>query len=331
MNMMENKSENLKNGLENNSEQIGNAESSETSFQNVEELLNQKVAEISQEKDALDASYQSQTDSLVKLGGDLKSVEELTVPITSEMNQVKQDAEQLIKNIEIPLDDTYVQYDINAFLSSPDNGQDSIERSFLGNYQTRMKKDDSQMLAPYIRSEHNTINGLLRQDKDITIENVLEYKGKEDNQLNREWNADIVDSYKTLENCIENSQFNIPAEGVGSKLFRIINGDHFTETNIGNIVTEKSFLSTSIDEAYKDFYLNDDKDETIITFSFPEKAVVNGIYLGNTEKEFLLPRNMSYRIVNKNITEAGGHKKIMIEAEFLPNEHLKVEAEPEIN
>ena len=184
--------------------------------------------------------------------------------------------------------------------------------------------EEFKNITPYIRSEHLTINGLLRQEKEVNIENVLKYKGKELTDINKELNTDVVECFHALEDCIEKSQFTVPEEGIGKNVYRVIKGNHLADFEKDHIITEKSFLSTSLDESYKKFYLNDADEETILTIKFPEKSKVNGIIIGNVENEFLLPRNMSYKIVNKKESVINGVKKFEIEAEFLPNVHLHV-------
>lgn len=226
---------------------------------------------------------------------------------------------------QINLDETYMQHGIDAFLNSSEKDKNTIQRDFLKNFQTTMKIEEFKKVTPYIRSEHQTINGLLRQDKKVNIENVLQYKGKELSDINKEWNADVVESFQALEDCIEKSQFTVPEEGVGKKVYRVINGDHLADFNQGDTITEKSFLSTSLDESYKDWYLNDADEETILTIKFPDNSKVSGICIGNVENEFLLPRNMSYKIIDKKVSVINGVKKFEINAEFLPNEHVRVQ------
>lgn len=224
----------------------------------------------------------------------------------------------------IILDETYMQHGINAILNSSEGPEDAITRDFLKNFQTTMKIEEFKNITPYLRSEHQTINGLLRQDKEVNIENVLSYKGKELNDSNKEWNADVIESFQALEDCIEKSQLTVPEEGVGKEVYRIIKGDHLADFNQGDTITEKSFLSTSLDESYKEHYLNDADEETVLTIKFPEKSKVNGIIIGNVEHEFLLPRNMSYKIIDKKVTLVNGVRKFEIEAEFLQNEHVRI-------
>lgn len=226
---------------------------------------------------------------------------------------------------QINLDETYMQHGIDAFLNSSEKDKNTIQRDFLKNFQTTMKIEEFKKVTPYIRSEHQTINGLLRQDKKVNIENVLQYKGKELSDINKEWNADVVESFQALEDCIEKSQFTVPEEGVGKKVYRVINGDHLADFNQGDTITEKSFLSTSLDESYKDWYLNDADEETILTIKFPDNSKVSGICIGNVENEFLLPRNMSYKIIDKKVSVINGVKKFEINAEFLPNKHVRVQ------
>lgn len=228
------------------------------------------------------------------------------------------------ETVQINVDETSMQDGINAFLNSPEADEDIVTRDFLKNFQTTMKQDEFKKVTPYLRSEHQTINGLLRQDKEVNIENVLQYKGKELNDINKEWNTDVVESFHALEDCIEKSQFTVPKEGVGKEVYRIINGDHLKDFNQGDTITEKSFLSTSLDQSYKEHYLNDADEETVLTIKFPEKSKVNGIIIGNVEHEFLLPRNMSYKIIDKKVSVINGVRKFEIEAEFLQNEHVQV-------
>ncbi len=252
--------------------------------------------------------------------------EKLTKESKNEISFNKNDTELNIKEVsQENIDETSMQQGINAFLNSPEAEENTIQRDFLKNFQTTMKIEEFKNITPYLRSEHLTINGLLRQDKEVNIENVLSYKGKELNDSNKEWNADVIESFQALEDCIEKSQFTVPEEGVGKEVYRIIKGDHLADFNQGDTITEKSFLSTSLDESYKEFYLKDSDEETILTIKFPEHSKVNGIMIGNVENEFLLPRNMSYKIINKKVSVINGVKKFEIEAEFLQNEHVRVQ------
>ncbi len=275
------------------------------------------VEEVQEEKNSMNLDAEISTINA--------EAEKLTTESKDEISIDKNSTELEEKEIaQINLDETYMQHGINAILSSSEGPEDAIIRDFLKNFQTTIKIDDFKKITPYLRSEHQTINGLLRQDKEVNIENVLLYKGMELNDYYKEWNIDVVESFKALEDCIEKSQFTVPEEGVGKEVYRIIKGDHLADFKQGDAITEKSFLSTSIDESYKEFYLNDAEEETILTIKFPENSKVNGIIIDNVEHEFLLPRNMSYKIIDKKVSLVNGVKKFEIEAEFLQNEHVHI-------
>lgn len=307
------------------------------SFETVEDMKDLILQEINNQNEQLlseDQKIETANDT-INLSQEEVDQERQAINLDVEILNINSEAEKLTNeskeqinsNEEVfktNIDESYIQHDINAFLSSPEIESNTLEGGFLKNYQTKVKKEDFEKITPYIRSEHQTINGLLRQDKEITIENVLQYKGKELNDINKEWNTDIVDSFKALEDSIEKSQLTVPEQGIGKEVYRVINGNYLSEYQEGDVITEKSFLSTSIDESYKKHYLNDSQEETVLTIIFPKNSTVNGIYLGNVEKEFLLPRNMSYKIINKKVAEINGVKKFEIEAEFLPNKNLRI-------
>lgn len=276
------------------------------------------VEEVQEEKNAMNLDTEISTINA--------EAEKITNESKNEISTGKNSTEfEEKETAPIILDETYMQHGINAILNSSEGPEDAITRDFLKNFQTTMKIEEFKEITPYLRSEHQTINGLLRQDKEVNIENVLQYKGEELNDFNKEWKASVVESFHALENCIEKSQFTVPEEGVGKEVYRIIKGDHLADFNQGDTITEKSFLSTSLDESYKEFYLKDSDEETILTIKFPEKSKVNGIIIGNVEHEFLLPRNMSYKIIDKKVSVINGVKKFEIQAEFLQNEHVRVQ------
>jgi hypothetical protein len=287
---------------------------------------------LDQEEETFKKETRNELSKSNSVGLDEQTFEQIKIEtnINNDLNNIDSEMDEIVLQktkeiIQKDVDEEYMQHDIDAFLNSSEVDENKIQRDFLKNFQTTMKVEEFKKVTPYIRSEHQTINGLLRQGKEVNIENVLQYKGKELSDINKEWNADVVESFYALEDCIEKSQFTVPEEGVGKKVYRVINGDHLADFNQGDTITEKSFLSTSLDESYKDHYLNDADEETILTIKFPDNSKVNGICIGNVENEFLLPRNMSYRILDKKLSIINGVKKFEIEAEFLPNKHIHIQ------
>ncbi len=279
--------------------------------------INLSTEEVQEEKNAMNLDAEISTIN--------SEAEKLTNESKNKINVDKSSTElSTAEMFQENINETSMQHDIDAFLKSPEADENPIQRDFLKNFKTTMTMEEFKNITPYIRSEHLTINGLLRQEKEVNIENVLKYKGKELTDINKELNTDVIECFHALEDCIEKSQFTVPEEGIGKNVYRVIKGNHLADFEKDHIITEKSFLSTSLDESYKKFYLNDVDEETILTIKFPEKSKVNGIIIGNVENEFLLPRNMSYKIVNKKESVINGVKKFEIEAEFLPNVHLHV-------
>ncbi len=345
---MESPENNLNNNEQN--EKLNQNPENQESFESVEDMQKRLFQEITTQNKQLvaeDKKIETANDS-IGLSSEEVQEEKTAMNLDVEISNINTEAEKLTnesknqiifsetssefkeeskekETTQINLDETYIQHGIDAILKSPEADENIILRDFLKNFQTTMKVDEFKKITPYIRSEHQTINGLLRQGKEVNIENVLQYKGKELNDFNKEWNIDVVEAFHALEDCIEKSQFTVPEEGIGKKVYRVIPGDHLADFNQGDKITEKSFLSTSLDESYKEFYLNDQKEETILTIKFPNNSKVNGIFIDNVEKEFLLPRNMSYKIINKKTSIINGVNKFEIEAEFLPNEHVRVQ------
>lgn len=230
------------------------------------------------------------------------------------------------RNHTATLDDTFLQHGLNDLIDKPDAAPDEkAEKDFLKNYITMMTNEDFKNLNPYKLSHHNVINGLLRNGEDITVENILKYKNMEDNAVTRDFQTDVVESYITIKESIEKSYVAVSEKAGNNEVYRVIQGDElFKDKEIGAIVTDKSFLSTSINKEYTDFYRNDDQEETILTMHFPENSIVNGVYAAGYEKELILPAGMSYEIKNKEVIEVNGKKKILIDVDFLPNEHIRV-------
>lgn len=215
------------------------------------------------------------------------------------------------------------QHLFNRVINDPSASK--VEKNFIENFITEATMEEFDKTKPYVRSEHSTINGLLREGKEVTIENVLAFKNKEVNELNKEWDMDVVDSYSALNEMMEKSHLHVDGSAPTKQVYRVVSGNSlFSEKNIGDTIEEKAFISSSIDAEYKDFYLNDEKEETIMSMSFPDNSIVNGVYLGNVEKEFLLPPGMSYEIKNKKTEIVNGISKTIIEVEFLPNKHVHV-------
>ena len=228
------------------------------------------------------------------------------------------------------LGEGYIQTSINSFFEDAENqeGVEEVEKNFLKNYVTMMSDEDLEKVKPYKTSESSTINSLLREGKQLNLENILQYKGMNPHQpqyILDNLNG-IAEACDTMKESIKKSYWS-PHESVfnDSKTYRVDFTGHLAQKNIGDVVDDKAFISTSIDKnQYAIPNLKSDKDSTIIIMNFPKNSIVNAVYLAGKEKELLLPPNMSYEIKDKKIVQINGAAKTVMNVEFLPNENIHI-------
>jgi hypothetical protein len=235
---------------------------------------------------------------------------------------IPEDAEALGEEYMQPRIDEYVREPVDE-----SNGGDIAEKNFLKQYKTRGKKEDFEKTAKYRQTtDHNVINGIMRKDKPVTIENVLEHKGKEDTPFHRESHNDIVESHDSLKKIIDNSYLLASDANANRKVYRTISDNTVPVGEPGDIMTDKAFMSTSINKEYADLVSKNEGDKTIMTLNFPQQSVVNGAYISGlgTEKEFVLPPNTSYKINKKEVRDTPAGKNTLVEADILPSEHVRV-------
>lgn len=227
-------------------------------------------------------------------------------------------------------DEKRFQFHLNKAVESG-TALSAPELRFAANFKTLITTEQYEGFNEYkLHNGHTVMNGILRKGNDVTIENVLSFKGLESSEWNREINAGLVECFNTLKEGMGQSYLLASEKEGTNKVYRFVKGTPFGDNKeIGEVVTEKSFLSTSVDSAYADYYLNNDQEETILQMEFPDNSVVHGVMMGGVEKEFLLPPNMAYKIKNKEVREVNGIKKVILAVEFLPNENLLQLASPD--
>lgn len=228
------------------------------------------------------------------------------------------------------LGDGYIQTNLNSFLENPNDqeGIEKVEKNFLEHYVTMVSDSEFEKTKPYKTSEYLTMNQLLREGKEVNLDNILKYKGMDTDQpqyilddLN-----DIAEGCNSMKESIEKSYWSANSSVFNdNKTYRVDFTNQLAEKNIGEVIEDKAFISTSIDKnQYAAPSLKSDKNSTIMIMNFPKNSIVNALYLAGTEKELVLPPNMSYEIKNKKTLEVNGSIKTVLEVEFLPNEHIHV-------
>ena len=234
------------------------------------------------------------------------------------------------KEASAKLGEGYIQTSLNSFLENPEDqeGVEKVEKNFIEHYVTMVSDEEFDKTKPYKTSEYLTMNQLLREGKEVTLENILKYKGMDPDQpqyILDDLNT-IAEGSTSLQESIKKSYWSANSAVFNdNKTYRVDFTNQLAERNIGDVIEDKAFISTSIDKnQYAAPNLKSDKNSTIMIMNFPKNSIVNALYLAGTEKELVLPPNMSYEIKNKKTLEVNGAVKTVLEIEFLPNEHIHV-------
>ncbi len=224
------------------------------------------------------------------------------------------------------LGEGYVQTGINEFLESKEDLNENEKRlkGFLEHYITQTTNEEFESFKPYKTSEYYTINSLLREGKEITVENILQYKNVDPSYG---WaQEEIVEAVKNLKEAMKKSFWSVDGSLVNNKkTYRADFTGYHANKNIGDVVEDKAFMSTSVTkDGYAQSTLRDEKDATILVMNFPKNSIVNSVFLNGAENELLLPPNMSYEVKNKKQIQKNGATKTILQVEFLPNEYIHV-------
>lgn len=229
------------------------------------------------------------------------------------------------------LDGDYIQTGINSFLENinTEENVEEVEKKFLSHYVTLATKEEYEKTMPYLGADSTTINGMLRNGKEINVNNIIEHEHQQDNASNElvlDSANKIVEGYHTLQEVINKSYWavNQPLFN-NSKTYRVDFTNNHEGVNVGDVVSDKAFLSTSITKnALAKSNFEKAGDSTILIMNFPKNSIVNAFCLGGSTSEVVFPPNMAYEIKNKKLVEVNGSKKTILDVEFLPNEYLHV-------
>ncbi len=223
----------------------------------------------------------------------------------------------------------YVQTKLDDFLNSgAPTGWEDVEKRFYENFFTLASEADFDKTEPYKEAQYNVINNALRAGGEMTFENLI----SEDEKPHRHLQSTIdivqerVDACEAMMKVIEKSSW-LPNQSVFSnqKTYRVNLSNYLHDREVGDIIQDKGFLSTSLDsKPYAKPQFEGDRDTTIIIFDFPKNTVLNCAALEGLEKEVVFAPNTPYRMKNKRVIMSNGAKKTVFQAEMMPNKYMRV-------
>lgn len=173
-----------------------------------------------------------------------------------------------------------------------DNSLSKEDKDFLSNLNSSIDislKEALRAFDGYKKNDYAVINKLLRSGKEVNKENLIK------EGLPSEVAESILDDYIKISNIITNTKFT-PKKNI--TLYRAIFGgkQNFDKYKIGDSFFEKAFTSTTIDEDWvKDNY----GKIPVIKFELNSNDSVNGFYIGGAEKEFILNKNIPFKVKKK--------------------------------
>ena len=146
-----------------------------------------------------------------------------------------------------------------------------------------------EAFSDYKKNAYVAINKLLRKGSEINKKNI-----KEEGYPN-EIAEVLLDDYNNMSDIISNTIFS-PLKN--TTLYRAVSGNEINldKYNVGDSFSDKAFTSTTIDENWiADSY----GKKPIIKFELKKGDAVNGFYIRGVEKEFLLDKNIEFKVKDK--------------------------------
>ncbi len=213
---------------------------------------------------------------------------------TQQETKTTQVEQEPVKEKETPTE--IITQGIKSMIDEADSkGEKSDEIEFLRNYSNKEKTDLISDVDSYVRNDHDILNSILRDGEEMSLESVKKRTKRTSESAIKEQYNDLKEVYENLEKGIKASEF--VNEKSDTKLYRNIfkNNDVFKNVSVGDVVSDPAFMSTTVDSEWAK---NHNNVSSTLEINIPKGQKAKGLYVGKTEKEFILPRGTKLEITN---------------------------------
>lgn len=229
------------------------------------------------------------------LGKEIDAIKPLEAPQETKTTEVVKEPVQAKETPVEPEIETISQGIESMVQEADSKGEKSDEIEFLRNYSNEEKPTLISDVDSYVRNDHDILNSILRDGEELSLESVKKRTARTSESAIKEQYNDLKDVYENLEKGIKASEFiNKKSD---TKLYRNIfkNNEVFKNVAVGDIVSDPAFMSTTVD---LEWAKNHNNVSSTLEINIPKGQKAKGLYVGKTEKEFILPRGTKLEITN---------------------------------